>query len=191
MDNEIFNRNFDYLLKVNDFKVRYVEEQCDVAQGYFFRIKRDDTLPNTKVLIKLSRLFKVTIDALVTEDMSSGVSDKINLLCNFIDKLIDDIDAGKIDLYQCPNDTESNELYEPYAYKLEYTGTNKSIIVDYPNTITICNDHLSSSLISLRECPKVRAHMDKLWTKIRAVDNEFRMHLTDTVIELMEDILKL
>lgn len=180
MDVEIFNRNFDYLLDVSGYKIDYIEELCKVHIGYFYKRRKDGKLPRIEVLLELSKIFNVTINTMISEEITCPSN--ISLVCEFIDKVCDDISHNKVHVRKFGDDDE-------YRYKLTYPNVKKALLINYPNSIDIFLDKDCATILALNEYPEIRSHMDKLWSKIKVFHANDCIGLTDDTISLIKDMM--
>lgn len=130
-DKKIFINNVKYLLAKKGESFKNLEEKVKVSQGYFSRFinLEKDIYPNIKFLCDVSNYFNINLELLISFDISE-IGDNDTLVYKFINKLINDIEIGKLssgvqnpDLLFLYNEEEIKSL-NPFIVKVEMKNNN-------------------------------------------------------------------
>ena len=82
----ILMNNIESWREESEMKLGDLEDKIHVSKGYFARVKSNNAFPSTDTLIKLSDLMNVTIDFLLSFDVSNSRTNLI-LIHSLIDKI--------------------------------------------------------------------------------------------------------
>ena len=110
---ERLQKNLEYLFDKYDLKWGQVEDKVlGLSTGYLSRTLGRDAPKKMSVqtLIKLSRMFGISMDRLVYDDISSA-QDNLKLLMEFIDKIANDTRIGKL-YWTLEDETEESDIYD-------------------------------------------------------------------------------
>lgn len=87
MQNKNFINNICFLRKSRNIKVSELEEMVGVSSGYFSRLaKSPSSFPGIDILLKLSNIFRISVNILVSNDVCKLGADKITV-AEFIEEL--------------------------------------------------------------------------------------------------------
>lgn len=116
---ELINRiikNINSLAILNGINIGDLEIKSGVSVGYFSRLKKNSAqkIP-IEMLIKVSEILGISIDALIKDDIKQK-NDRETMLRSFIDKLYNDTENGKLYWEPYKLGTEESTLDEDDQY---------------------------------------------------------------------------
>jgi len=76
---ELFQNNVKFLANYKGIRIGSLENSLGVCTGYFARLKSNSATPSISLIAKLADLLEVSIDTLISQDLSSLQQDKLNL----------------------------------------------------------------------------------------------------------------
>ena len=80
--------NISKLMKDQGIKVSEIETVMGVSTGYYSKLSKNQTVPNADVLYRIAQRLGVTVDMLITCDLTSNrATDNLRLMIAFIQKV--------------------------------------------------------------------------------------------------------
>ena len=138
--NTIIVNNINFLLKKKGNKIGELEANCGVSAGYLSKLSKDPSMkPSIEFLINVSDYYKVSIDFLVSTDISA-ISPSEAYLYGFLNKLLSDTFQNKLywqietanDLNSLTADKNGNVDHPLFGLETFYMKGE----TDYPEEIT-------------------------------------------------------
>jgi len=67
-----FPEKLRVLRERNDMTMRKLADELDLSHAYIYKLETGQRKPNAELLVKLSRLFGVSVDVLVKDELEVG-----------------------------------------------------------------------------------------------------------------------
>ena len=95
-DKVVWAENISYLAKERGIKLMDLAEEAGVALSFFSRARKGDSRADANVLTRIAERLGISLDTLMKCDLTA-MTENERLVMNFIDKVILDTNAGKLD----------------------------------------------------------------------------------------------
>ena len=138
--NTIIINNLLYLINKNNTKIGELETKCGVTPGYISKLSKDSSSkPSIEFIANVAKYYHLTIDLLITFDLSSR-SPSEEFINNFLYKLLDDTFHNKLE-WEKELSTDLNNLEarhdgstsHPLFYQKTFYMNGES---EYPEMVT-------------------------------------------------------
>lgn len=131
LDKNIFINNIQWLMKRTDTKAGDLEKAIEVSQGYLSKLFKSDSkqMPSIEVVTNIANQFKVTLDDLVTVDLSQAAPAEQSLRL-FLNKLYCQTKNDEIFWETLDIQKEEENYQESYA---ACQGDYEDLVFDFQN----------------------------------------------------------